>query len=174
MENIVLIGMSGVGKTVVGKYISEKTSMKLIDTDDIIECTSGKSISYIFKNYGESYFRNLETKIIISLSHETNAIISTGGGAVICRKNMSSLSMNGIVFLLKANLDTMLRNINASKENRPLLENTLNIKNEIESINRKRRSLYASNADYEITVDNKSIEEVGDEIIYIYNQIKSI
>jgi len=64
MNNIVLIGMSGVGKTKVGQYISKKLEMTLFDTDNIIETKYGITISDIFSNFGEQYFRSLENKII--------------------------------------------------------------------------------------------------------------
>lgn len=172
LKNIVLIGMSGVGKTVVGKNISEKNNMKLIDTDDIIVCNSGKTIAYIFDNYGENYFRSLESNIIENLSTENNAIISTGGGIIMDRKNIYSLKENGIIFLLEASLDTLIRNVNLSQEKRPLLEEGNNLRKKIENINRERKDFYISSADYIIKVDNKSIEEIGDEIISIFKQIK--
>lgn len=172
MKNIVLIGMSGVGKTVVGKYVSKKNNMKLLDTDNIIVVNSDKSISDIFNNYGEEYFRSLESNIVEGLSTETNSVISTGGGIIMDKNNIKYLKRGGIIFLLQANLDTLIRNVNLSKEKRPLLEEGNNFKNRIENINKNRKDLYISSADYIIKVDNKSIEEIGDEIISIYKQVK--
>lgn len=172
MKNIVLIGMSGVGKTVVGKYVSKKNNMKLLDTDNIIVVNSDETISDIFNNYGEEYFRSLESNIIEGLSTETNSVISTGGGIIMDKNNIKYLKTNGIIFLLQANLDTLIRNVNLSKEKRPLLEESNNFKNRIENINKNRKDLYISSADYIIKVDNKSIEEIGDEIISIFKQVK--
>lgn len=172
MKNIVLIGMSGVGKTVVGEYISKKLNMKLVDTDDIIVLNNGKSISYIFDHYGEEFFRILEFNVIKELSTKTNAIISTGGGIITNNKNIYYLKENGIIFLLQASLNTLVRNINSSKEKRPLLEDGNNLKNRIESINEKREKLYILSADHIIKVDNKSVGDIGDEVISIFKQIK--
>lgn len=172
MKNIVLIGMSGVGKTVVGEYISRKNNMKLIDTDDIIEDTSGKTIPYIFKNYGEIHFRKLEFEIIKKLSDKLNTIISTGGGVVLDEDNINSLRTNGIIFFLEANLNTLIKNIKSSREERPLLDEGSSFERKVESISEKRKDLYHSSYDYRVVVDNKSIENIGDEVIHIYNGLK--
>ena len=82
MKNIVLIGMSGAGKTVVGKCISKKMDFKFIDTDDIILKYTGKTIEDIFKYNGEDYFRQLESQVILKYCLGDKMVISTGGGAI--------------------------------------------------------------------------------------------
>ena len=165
-KNIVLIGMSGAGKTTVGKYIASKLNMEFVNTDDIIVLNFGDTIEQIFSKYGEEYFRNLEKKVIEGLKEKENIVISTGGGVVIDEVNIDILKKNGIFVYLEASIDTLVRNVKSSKENRPLLDND-NLYSNIEEIYNKRKRLYISSADYIVQVDNKSIESIGDEVIYI-------
>ena len=78
MNNIVLIGMSGVGKTTVGKYIASQLSMSFVDTDEIIINRSGTTISNIFNKFGEEYFRDLEKQVVEEVSKYNDTVISTG------------------------------------------------------------------------------------------------
>ena len=81
-NNIILVGMMGAGKTFIGKALKERYPEKnFIDVDDYIEHTQNMKISEIFENFGEEYFRNLETEAIKIISENINQIISIGGGA---------------------------------------------------------------------------------------------
>lgn len=173
LNNIVLIGMSGVGKTAIGKYVAEKLNMEFIDTDQLVVNNTGQSIAKIFELYGEAYFRALEQNIIESLTDKEDVVISTGGGVVLNRKNIQFLKKKGVVFLLQASIDTIVSNIESSpsnKEDRPLLKDASNLRDRIKRIYETRKELYISSADVVIRVDNKSKELVGDEIISIFRQ----
>lgn len=175
-KNIILIGMSGVGKTTVGNYVSKKLNMRFIDTDNQIILNTGKAIEDIFNEYGEEYFRVLENQIINNVSIYKRTVISTGGGVVLDKVNIYSLKNNGIIFLLKASIDTIFNNLKSnqlSSDRRPLLKGESNLRNKIKELYKKREKLYLYNADYIIDVDNKSINEVGNEIIYIFNSLYS-
>lgn len=99
-ENTVLIGMPASGKSTVGKLISKKLSRVLIDTDTLISERAGMSIPDIFKERGETGFRELETQIIREVSARTGTIIATGGGAVLRRENVDALRESGRIFFL--------------------------------------------------------------------------
>lgn len=175
LKNIVLIGMSGVGKSTIGKYISEKMNMDFLDTDDIIVSNTGKNINYIFDNYGEKCFRELEKLVISTLSQKESIIISTGGGIVLNLINIEKLKKNGIIFFLKGSVETLYQNIIVSKgfkEQRPLLDEK-NLKSSIEKIYKARENLYLSSGDYIISVDERTVKEIGDEIIQVFNEINS-
>lgn len=172
MKNIVLIGPSGVGKTTIGKYISSKLKIEQVDTDFIIEEKFSMSIENIFKKYGENWFRIKESNIVKEVSNKNNIVISTGGGVVINEKNLENLKSNGILFLLVGSIDTLTRNLMNSNKKRPLIGN-----NEYDEIYKKikkmffqRGELYIKSADYLISVDNKTIEEIGEEIISFYKK----
>lgn len=174
LKNIVLIGMSGVGKTVVGEYIANKLSMEFLDTDEMIITSSGKTIDYIFNIYGEEYFRSLEREAIKSLSSKKGVIISTGGGVVLDNQNIQILKENGIIFLLKASIETIVSNIETSpshKEKRPLLKDSLCLSERIGKLYNDRKKLYILSANQIINVDGKTIDKVGDEIIHIFQQL---
>lgn len=99
-ENIVLIGMPSSGKTTVGKTLAALTGRKLYDTDTEIVNRVQKSIPEIFKSEGESAFRRYEAEAIASLAPITNAIIATGGGAILQEDNLENLRYNGRLYFL--------------------------------------------------------------------------
>lgn len=173
LKNIVLIGMSGVGKSTVGEYISNRLNKDLLDTDDIIISNTGKDIDYIFNNYGEKYFRELENLVVKSMSRKKGTVISTGGGIVLNPINIEKLKENGIIFFLKGSMETLYHNLNLTKSlggQRPLLNNR-DLKSSIEKIYKTRENLYIKGGDYTISVDNRTVAEIGDEIIEIFMEI---
>ena len=99
-ENIVLIGMPSCGKSTLAREIATLTGRTLIDTDENIEKDAKMTIPEIFETYGEKYFRDLESKLIASLSQSQGLIISTGGGAVLRSENVENLKKNGVVCFL--------------------------------------------------------------------------
>ena len=99
-ENIVLIGMPGSGKSAVGRILSEKTGRPFTDTDQCITEKTGKAVPDIFRELGESAFRELENGIIKELSKLDGQIISTGGGAVLRAENVTMLRQNGRLYWL--------------------------------------------------------------------------
>lgn len=166
MKNIVLIGPSGIGKTTIGKYISKMMNKKLIDTDNEVEKYEKRSIEKIFEISGEKYFRKLEENIIEKACDMSDVVIATGGGVVLSNANMEMLKKSGIIFLLYGSIDTIINNLKKSDIERPLLKSN-NIYDRVEQMLNDREYYYFKNADYIINVDNKSIDEIGKEIVYI-------
>lgn len=120
-KNIVLIGMSGAGKTTIGMAASYKLKMAFVDMDAYIEKKYNMPISEIFEKYGEEYFRNLETETAKYLSENyKNTIISTGGGVVMRSENMEHLKRTGTVVYINRTVENILSTLNAEK--RPLLK----------------------------------------------------
>lgn len=159
-----LIGMSGVGKTTIGKELSKVTDRKFVDTDNHIEIKTKHSIEKIFSLYGEVYFRKLESDIVEQIYENENLIISTGGGIVLDRDNVKRLRAKGIIVLLEGSIDYIINNIKKSKTIRPLL-NGEDIQVKFESIYNDRKDLYLSSADFIVQVDNKSVDEIVFEIM---------
>jgi len=167
--NIVLTGMMGTGKTVVGKELAQKLNMKYISTDEIIEKDVGMSIPKIFKEKGELYFRDVESKAIRCVAMLDNFVIDTGGGVVQRSENMEELERNGVIICLTASPEVILRR--TSKTNyRPLL-NVENPKGKIEKIVKKRERFY-KRCSRMIDTSNKKIEEVVDDIIKFLSESK--
>ena len=89
---VILIGFMGVGKTSVGKRLAKKLNFDFIDTDYEIELVEKKSISKIFEQDGEKYFRKLENNLLKDLVKNDNIVISTGGGIITTKENFDILS----------------------------------------------------------------------------------
>lgn len=121
---IILIGLMGCGKSTIGKALSMRTGMPLLDTDAVIEEQVGKSIPDIFAEKGEAHFRNLETALLRYLAeHPAPAppIISTGGGIIVRPENRKLLHGMGMVVWLNVSVGTLLMRT-AHGTNRPLLQ----------------------------------------------------
>lgn len=167
-NSIILTGMPGSGKSTIAKELSIKTGLDLIDLDLLIEKNENEKITEIFKNFGEQYFRNLETNYIKSLINKNNFILSTGGGTVIKEENIVLLKSIGKVFYLDVTPDIIYERIKGDKS-RPLL----NCENPAEKLNFLYNSRINSykKADYIINA-NKSTDKITDEIIKIYEKNK--
>jgi len=119
-QNIVLVGFMGTGKTCVGKLLAGKLGMSFVDMDDVIEKQEGKSISLIFAEDGEPYFRKLERKLVRELSCKKDLVIGAGGGVVLNRYNIEEFSCTGRVVCLTAEPETILERV-TKDTHRPLL-----------------------------------------------------
>ncbi|MGL4913480.1 MAG: shikimate kinase [Romboutsia sp.] len=162
---IVLIGFMGTGKTVVGKKLSDKLNMKFIDMDDEIEKLQKKSINDIFREYGEEYFRRLETNLLKELLHYEDVIISTGGGIVTSDENLKILKGENKVIFLDGNVETIQKNVSGEINKRPLLKESKNIPQTIETLLEKRYYKYNSVCDIKIDINDKNIQEVVSETL---------
>lgn len=160
-KNIVLVGLMGSGKTTAGKLIAEKSGKIFVDTDELIEQETKKSINEIFEAYGEAYFRDLEIEIIKRVSLSFNQVISTGGGAVENLTNINNLKKNGVIFYLYAPANKLFDRIK-NEINRPLLRNN-NPLDTLEKLLDKREKFY-SLADVKIITIDRQIEEIISEI----------
>lgn len=121
-KNLVLTGFMGTGKTTVGYILASSLKRTLIDTDQMIEEKTGLTVSQIFEQHGESYFRDLESEEILKLKQYRpgSLVIATGGGAVLRGRNLKILSENGVIIALTASPCAILRRISKTNQ-RPLL-----------------------------------------------------
>lgn len=166
-KNIVLIGFMGVGKSLAAKHLAAKLQRPVISTDDLIVKKEGKSISAIFQEKGEPYFRELETKAVESIADQQNVIIDCGGGIALNPQNMELLKKNGIIFYLSATADEIYKNVKDQKH-RPLL-NTPDPKGQIEALLEKRRPNYEK-ADHLIDANGKTGEQLCVDILTLYKK----
>lgn len=120
MRNIVLIGPMGCGKSTLGEYVAGLTSYELIDMDSFIESKAAMTISQMFEQYGEKYFRDRESEAAVELSGRSGLIMATGGGVVLREENIRVLRQTGIIVFLDRPLDSILSDVNI--EDRPLLK----------------------------------------------------
>ncbi len=107
-ENIVLIGMPASGKTTVGRLLSDRLGRRLVDTDELIVKKIGMEIKDYFALYGEESFRSVEAEVIGELAGESSLVISTGGGAVLKKENVSALKYNGKLYFIDRPLESLM------------------------------------------------------------------
>jgi shikimate kinase len=152
----------GSGKTAVGKELSRLLDMKLIDVDTEIEKSEKITINEIFKQFGEPRFREIETEMIRKLSESKNAVISTGGGAVLKQENMDILRKNGAIVCLTASPETILQRTSNS-DDRPLLK----VENPLKKINEllNFRKPFYQKADFMIDTEGKNPLQIAEEVI---------
>ena len=170
-ENIVFLGMMGSGKTSLGSMISKKLKKDFFDTDKIIEEELKSSILDIFKNKGESFFRETEEKITLKILKYKNSVISLGGGAFLNKKIRKEILSNHLSFWLKWDNKTLIKRVKNSHK-RPIA-NKLSESELIDLI--KKRSYFYSKALYKVNCDNLTKNELVQKIINIYeaNKINS-
>ncbi|TLS36346.1 shikimate kinase [Pseudalkalibacillus caeni] len=120
MKAIYLIGFMGAGKTTVGKALSDKLEVPVIDTDEYIEREKKKTIKAIFKEEGEPAFRDYESQILRMLP-KRYVVITTGGGIVTREENLTWMKQNGLVIYLYCNTEELLKRLKNDKT-RPLIQ----------------------------------------------------
>ena len=167
-RKIAIIGFMGVGKTSLGEKLSAELNYEFIDTDKLIEKNETQSITNIFKNNGEDYFRKLENEILKNLSNKDKLILSCGGGVIINNENIKFLKQNFLVVWLFSNIETSIKRI--TDNSRPLINN--NSLENIKKIYKKRLPLYAQTCDIAINIDDKSMKEIAQTIISEIEMLK--
>lgn len=162
-NNIILIGYMGCGKTTLGKKLSFRERIPLLDTDKMIEAKQTKTIPEIFDSEGEGAFRQMETECLREiLNYKEHFIISVGGGLPLREENQKLLKELGAVIYLKARPDTIYGRLK-NDTTRPLLRGE-NPEEKIKQMIRMRDPVYEKAADVVICVDEKSYEQILAEI----------
>ncbi len=174
MKNITLIGYRCTGKTEVGKEVAKALEFRFIDTDEWIEKDAGITISQLVSKYGWQEFREIEKKVIHRASGQQNAVICTGGGAIINSENTQNLKKNSIVFWLGARPEIILKRMQNDKKTdtqRPDLTGRDDTLKEIEETLKERIEKYESASDCKIDTSDITKEEVTEKILKIYKHI---
>lgn len=163
---ITMIGFMATGKSTVGKILSQRLKIAFFDIDSIIRKKKDISIQKIFKNYGEEYFRSMESNILGNLitgkSKNDDMVISPGGGVVLVEKNRKIIKKYTLPILLTASVSTIHRRIKI--KDLPLIKEEKDISEQIK-IFLKQRDSYYKQFENIVSTDNKSPDEVVDEII---------
>lgn len=163
---VVLVGYMASGKSIISKELGEKLGMEVIDLDDYITKKEKMSIPELFKNKGEIYFRTIENKYLKELlEQKEDFILATGGGTPCYANNMKWIKENATSVYLKASIPTIADRVIKEKETRPLIK-------EIKDTDLKEfiakhlfeRSEFYNQADFTLSVDNKSVNEIVKEI----------
>ena len=163
-EIISLIGFMGSGKSTIGKLLAESLGYEFIDSDAEIEKSIGMPVERIFTECGETAFRELKKKILLSLKGRKNLVLSCGGGAAIDNENREFLKNSTACFWLYSSLENSVKRINDGS--RPLLK-TGNPLAAATELFKKRKDLYADACDVLISSDmepEKIMELIHEEI----------
>lgn len=153
-KRVVLVGPMGAGKSTIGRLLARELGYRFLDSDRMIEERCGANIPWIFDVEGEAGFRQRETAMLAELAGETEAVVATGGGAVMRPENLALLKQNAVVVYLKTSIDQQVERTRKDR-NRPLLQN-----DDPEAILRSlfaiRDPLYRQIADVVMHTDRKS------------------
>ena len=149
MENIILIGMPGCGKSTIGKLLADHLGKDFVDADEALEAHFGRKITDIIPQDGEAAFRAMETEILEILGKKSGLIIATGGGCVTQARNYPLLQQNGSIFWLKRDLEKL-----------PIHGRPLSQQNKLADMYQVRRPLYESSADHIIDNDGDAAHTI--------------
>lgn len=150
MENIVLVGMPGCGKSTIGRLLSRKLNREFVDADAEIIKEAGMSIPEIFAQKGEDGFRRIETQVLAKLGQTSCLVIATGGGCVTRTKNYPLLHQNGSIYWIQRDISSL------PTDGRPLSQ-----AGKLEQMYQIRKPLYQRFSDYSVSNDGSPEDAVA-------------
>ena len=161
--NIALIGFMGAGKPSVGRLSSEQLGFDYLDTDEMIQSRTSRTIADIFARDGEPAFRKLEEQVVAELTARERTVISTGGGLPVNPKNLASLKTHALVVCLWASPEKIWERV-GNQTHRPLL-NTPDPKGKIRELLAAREPFYRQ-ADVLLNTELRPVREVAQQVIH--------
>lgn len=161
--NIALIGFMGTGKTSVGRLVAEQLRFDYLDTDEMIQSATGRTIADIFSRDGEAAFRTLEEKVVEEISTRAKTVISTGGGLPVNPKNLSHLKSHALVVCLWASPERIWERVK-SQTHRPLLDDA-DPQKKIRDLLAMREPFYKK-ADVLLNTEVRSLREVAQQVVH--------
>lgn len=162
--NYALYGFMGVGKSVVGRALSEITGMTYVDLDEEIVERTGKTIPEIFEEGGEEAFRKIERATTQEIAARDGLVIACGGGTILDADNLSSLKHNSRLVLLTAEPEIILKRIEAEGDVRPLLNGEEKL-HRIKSLLEARNSAYIQAAELVLDTSGMTPMKVAEKIL---------
>lgn len=165
MASIVLIGFMGSGKTVVGQEIARRLGRPFVDTDAMVEDAAGMRVAEIFARFGEARFRALERDAIASVSMSgtvRDAVVATGGGAMLDPENRRRLKAIGPIVWLDADVESIVARVGGDTS-RPLLRGA-DVAARVRALLEERESAYAT-ADHRVDTSRRSVTAVADAVL---------
>jgi len=161
MNNLILIGFMGTGKSTVGEALARRLNWPLLDLDQLIREREQRSIPDIFATDGEAYFRSVETKLLQESLQPGRRVITTGGGVVLRPENVAAMLAGGVVIALKATPEEIIRRVSGDAQ-RPLLRG--NVEQRVHQLLAERAGMYDF-APLQIETTGRPVAEIVDEII---------
>jgi len=168
VRNIALIGFMGTGKSSVGRAVAEQLHFQFLDTDDLVETRTGKTISTIFEESGEPAFRQLEKDLVAELTSRSNTVISAGGGLGANEANLESLKQHALLVCLWASPEKIWERVR-HQSHRPLLQEADPLV-KIRQLLAARERVYKQ-ADILLNTELRSLREVTQQVLHHYKQI---
>ncbi|UQD57594.1 shikimate kinase [Flavobacterium sp. K5-23] len=162
MKKIILLGYMGCGKSTIANSLSKSSSVPFVDLDKYIEQKVNLPVSAIFEKHGEIYFRKLEHELFIELLNSPGKmIIGLGGGTPCYANNHELLKGDGVLSIyLKASIETLVDRLMSNRSKRPLVADKSEEElKEFVAMHLFERSYYYNQAQYIVSVDNKSIHQ---------------
>lgn len=160
----------GVGKSSVSRILADKLAISSFDLDDLIENSQQKSISDIFNEKGEVYFRKIETQVLREfLEAQSSFVLALGGGTPCYANNHEILQREEVASVyLKASVDTLIQRLKGTKQNRPLIAH-LTDEALVDYINKHLfdRNFYYHQAKFVVNTDNKTPSQVAEEVLNV-------
>lgn len=161
-DTLFLVGPTGSGKTTMGRRVARHLGMDFFDCDEEIERHTGASVNLIFDIEGEAGFRKRESQVLAELAGRRNALVATGGGAVLLAENRELLQRSGFVVWLQTTVDQQLQRLELDRQ-RPLLQ-TANRRARLEQQALERDPLYGEVADLVFVSGNHSVRKMAREL----------
>ena len=168
LKSLVLVGMMGTGKSTIGKEVAKKLKIEFIDTDMLIEDEANMTITEIFKQNGEKYFRELEEKTFLKIKNDKEKIISVGGGAFINEFIRKKILKEYLSIWLNMDEDLIINRIKRNSKKRPMVDPN-NIEKSIKNLKKARHPIYKL-ANYEINCNLNSKNKIIEKIIDFYEK----
>ncbi len=169
MENLVLTGFSGTGKSAVADEVARRLGWDVVDTDEEVAGGAGKPIAEIFRDDGEARFREMEREEVARACRRSRTVIAVGGGAIVDRQNYGMLARSGLIVCLEARPETIYKRLyseaarDPQAEVRPLLAADDPLER-IRQLKASRQSFYAG-SDWTVHTDCLDIGQVADEVV---------
>ena len=168
-KNVFLIGFMGCGKSTVALKLNQMYGMHVVEMDQEIANRQRMSIPDIFEQYGEEYFRDLESNLLEEIATGSGQVVSCGGGVVLREDNVAEMKKSGHIVLLTAKPENVLKRVQKD-DNRPILKGRKTV-NDIVALMGARNPKYEAAADIVVATDEKSIEEICKEILETIKEI---
>ncbi|HLP75729.1 MAG TPA: shikimate kinase [Candidatus Paceibacterota bacterium] len=166
INNLALIGFMGTGKSSVGQIVAAALHFTFLDTDQLIESRTGKTISEIFSQDGEPVFRQLESDLVRELESKSKLLISTGGGLPANPANLASLKSHALVVCLWASPEKIWERVR-HQSHRPLLHDPDPLA-KIRTLLAAREPCYRQ-ADVLVNTELRSVKEVAQQIVHQFH-----
>jgi shikimate kinase len=167
MNNIFLIGSRGTGKSAIAPLLARHLGRPWEDTDQLVMNLLGKSVADVFRDDGEDYFREQETKVLQEVVQQGPSVVATGGGIILREENRRRLRESGWVVWLRAEPEVILRRLRddpSTASLRPPLTHLTHLA-EIELLIRQRDPLYQITAHFTLDTDHLSPQDSVEAIV---------